>query len=178
MDADAVKKALNELYPHLEWQETQIMALLEFMRAKGIITDQEFAPFVEEAGKRSSVKWLAARLRIEHALSESEEDETAKPAAIGSKPPVQEPEEQPPQENESWQASEKAEEKNGGDREERESVQAGKRADSGEQPPQENESWQASDRAEEKPGGDGEKPQPEQTGKRAELGGQPEEEAA
>ena len=177
MDADAVKNALKELYPHLEWQETQITALLEFMRAKGIIMDQEFDRFVEEAGKRSSVKWLATRLRIEHALSQSSE-EKEKPAEISTKPPAQEPEEQPPQENESWQASDKAEEKNGGDREERESVQAGKSADSGEQPPQENESWQASDKVEEKRGPDREEPQPEETGKSAEPGEQPEEEAA
>lgn len=136
MDADAVKNALKELYPHLEWQETQITALLEFLKAKGIITDQEFAPFVEEAGKRSSVKWLAARLRIEHALSESAEEEE-KPAEISTKPPAQEPEEQPPQENESWQASDKAEEKRDRDREERQPEQTGESAEPGEQPEEE-----------------------------------------
>src|SRR5215471_18434664 len=108
MDADALKKAFNELYPHLESQETQITALLEFLTAKGIITDQEFDPFVEAAGKRSSVKWLAARLRVEHALSESTEEE--KPAEISTKPPAEEPEEERAQANESQQPSEKAEE--------------------------------------------------------------------
>ena len=136
MDANALKKALNELYPHLEWQETQIIALLEFLTAKGIITDKEFAPFVEEAGKRSSVKWLAARLRVEHALSESTEEEE-KPAEISTRLPAREPEEQLPQENESRQPSEKAGENASGEKEDPEPKEDDTEKRAGKQPEEE-----------------------------------------
>jgi len=136
MDADALKKAFNELYPHLEWQQTQITALLEFLTAKGIITDQEFDPFVEEAGKRSSVKWLAARLRVEHALSESKEEEE-KPAEISTKPPAEEPEEERAQANESQQPAEKAEQNVSGEEKDGEAEEDGTEKRAGDQTEQE-----------------------------------------
>ena len=116
MDKDAINKAFSELYSHLESLETQTTALIQILTAKGIITDKEFAPFVEEAGNASYVKWLATRLRVEHVLSTSEAPE--KPAAIESKPPAQEPEVPPEQENEGARRSENAAVQNGSGEEE------------------------------------------------------------
>src|SRR5215472_17028069 len=166
MDADALKKAFNELCPHLESQETQITALLEFLTVKGMIKKEDFDPFLEEAGNRSSVKWLAARLRIEHALSESTEEEE-KPAEIATKPPAQEPEEEPPQENEGWRASDRAEEEPRPDKEEREPEQTGKRTEPGKQ------SENASEKTGEEASHDEQARQPDQTDQRTEPGEQP-----
>jgi hypothetical protein len=93
MDPEVIRKMLNELYPHLERLETQTTALLQFLTAKGIVKDDELAPFVEEAGKASYVKWLTTRLRIEHVIS-SAAKEAVKPAEIKLPAPPSEPKEQ------------------------------------------------------------------------------------
>ena len=69
MDDDLAKKLLDELIPHLEAMETQSMAILQLLKDKGIATDKKLAPYLDNAGDTSSVKWLATRLRIEHLIS-------------------------------------------------------------------------------------------------------------
>lgn len=107
MDPETIEKILSELYPHLERMETQSSALLQFLTAKGIVKDEEFAPFLEQAGNASYVKWLTTRLRIEHVLSTATR-ETAKPAEIKTQPPQQEPEEKPAEEKASTEPAENA----------------------------------------------------------------------
>ena len=69
MDEEITQKLLHELFPHLEAMETRIDGILQFLKDKGIATDEQLAPYLEEAGKASYVKWLATRLRVEHLLS-------------------------------------------------------------------------------------------------------------
>jgi hypothetical protein len=85
-----IKEILNELFSHLERLETQSEAILQFLKEKKRVTDKQLAPYLEQAGNASNVRWRAARVRIEHLLSsmETEEAETK----IGKKPEIAEAE--------------------------------------------------------------------------------------
>jgi hypothetical protein len=63
MDEELLKQIFEELFSSLEPLETQSTALLELLKAKGIVTDEELAPFLKQAGNASDVRWRAARLR-------------------------------------------------------------------------------------------------------------------
>jgi len=91
-DSDVVKQILDEFYPQLEALDTQCSALRQLLKDEGLATDEKLAPYLEQAGKRSSVKWLANRLRIEHLLSslvKEPAESTQKPTEKPEKPPVE-----------------------------------------------------------------------------------------
>jgi hypothetical protein len=69
MDEEILKQVFDELFSTLEPLETQSAALLQFMKAKGIATDEELAPFLEAAGNASNVRGRAARLRTAALIS-------------------------------------------------------------------------------------------------------------
>jgi hypothetical protein len=69
MDVHLAEELLNELGSSLEMLETQQGALLQFLKDKGVITDEQFAPYLTQAGNASNVRWRAARLRLEHIMS-------------------------------------------------------------------------------------------------------------
>lgn len=67
MGSDAVvKEVLDDLYTLLESIETQNIALVQFLRDQGIAPDEKLRPYLEQAGNASSVKWRAARARMNH----------------------------------------------------------------------------------------------------------------
>jgi hypothetical protein len=69
MNAELAQELLNELGSSLEHLETQHAALLQFLKDKGIVAEAEFAPYLDQAGRTSSVRWRAARVRLEHLFS-------------------------------------------------------------------------------------------------------------
>ena len=69
MDEQIVQQIFDELLSSLEPLDTQNAALLQFLKAKGIATDEELAPFLEQAGNASNVRWLGARIRIRSLIS-------------------------------------------------------------------------------------------------------------
>lgn len=77
MDEDLAQQILNELFEHLEDVETQSAAILHFLKARKIATDKELAPYLEEASKAASVRWVAERARINHLLATAKRSEKA-----------------------------------------------------------------------------------------------------
>jgi hypothetical protein len=69
MDEEILKQIFDELLSTLEPLETQSDALLQFLKAKGIATDEELAPFLEAAGNASNVRGRAARVRTAALIS-------------------------------------------------------------------------------------------------------------
>ena len=69
-----LKEILGELFSLLEAMETSNLAVLQFLKEKGIANEKEFAHFLEQAGNASSVKWRAARVRMEYLLTPIEKE--------------------------------------------------------------------------------------------------------
>lgn len=85
MNNDAMKEVLNELFSHLERLETQNEAILQFLKEKKRVTDKQLAPYLEQAGNASNVKWRGARVRINHLL---EPEHSEKEIKLGKRPEV------------------------------------------------------------------------------------------
>ena len=66
---EPVKEILEELFSLLESLETQSLALTQFLKDQGIATDEKLVPYLDRAGNASSVKWRAARARMQYLLS-------------------------------------------------------------------------------------------------------------
>jgi hypothetical protein len=66
---EPIKEILEELFSLLETMETQSLALTQFLKDEGIATDEKLAPYLDRAGNASSVKWRAARARMQYLLS-------------------------------------------------------------------------------------------------------------
>lgn len=79
MDEAAVLQIVDEFLSSLEPLDTQSAALLQFLKAKGITSDEELAPFMKQAGNASNVRWLAARVRIKSLISSAMKTEEPKP---------------------------------------------------------------------------------------------------
>lgn len=79
MSDNPVKEVLSGLFPYLESLETQCAAIMAFLKEKGIATDEQLAPYLEQAQGASGVKWRAARIRMEHLFAVAPEV-TAKPS--------------------------------------------------------------------------------------------------
>jgi len=87
MNNEAMKEVLNELFSHLERLETQSEAILQFLKEKRRVTDKQLAPYLEQAGNASNVKWRAARVRINHLL---EPEHPEKEIKLGKRPELHE----------------------------------------------------------------------------------------
>ena len=73
MSDNPAKEVLSDLFPYLESLETQCAAIMAFLKEKGIATDEQLAPYVEQAKDASNVKWQAARVRMEHLFAAAPE---------------------------------------------------------------------------------------------------------
>ena len=87
MNNEAMKEVLNELFSHLERLETQNEAILQFLKEKKRVTEKQLAPYLEQAGNASNVKWRATRVRINHLLEPEHPEEEIK---LGKKPELHE----------------------------------------------------------------------------------------
>ncbi len=64
-----VKEILDTLIPALETLEAQSGAVLQFLEEKNIASQEQLAPYLEQAGNASNVRWRGTRLRLEHLFS-------------------------------------------------------------------------------------------------------------
>jgi len=94
MDTHIAQEMLKELGSSLESLETQVNALVGFLKEAGIVTDEKLAPYLDQAGKASDVRWRAARLRLEHILSATEEQQAQEKPTEQAPTPSQQKEEQ------------------------------------------------------------------------------------
>lgn len=69
MNENIMQEIVHELFSSLEALETQSAAILQFLKDKGLAGEQELAPYLEQAGNASSVRWRAARVRIDYLIS-------------------------------------------------------------------------------------------------------------
>jgi hypothetical protein len=69
MTNETALEIFDHLFSLLEAQETQSTAMLQLIKDKGIASDKELAPYLDQAGNASSVRWRAARVRINYLLS-------------------------------------------------------------------------------------------------------------
>jgi hypothetical protein len=79
MDEQIIEDLLTEIFSSLEPLDAQSAAILQFLKAKGLATDDELAPFLEQAKNASNVRWLAARVRIGSLLNSALKSAEAKP---------------------------------------------------------------------------------------------------
>lgn len=71
MSENPIKQVLGDLLPYFESLEAQSSAILQLLRDKQIANDEELNRYLEQAGDASSVKWRAARVRMEHLFATS-----------------------------------------------------------------------------------------------------------
>jgi hypothetical protein len=80
---------LRELFSAFEDLETQSAGVLQFLKGKGLATDEELAPYLRQAGDASNVRWRAARIRMEAllaaAIADAEEEFARKGEERGRK---------------------------------------------------------------------------------------------
>lgn len=65
MDPESIDRILDEIFPNFEPLDAQSAALLQLLKAKGLVTDEELAPFLKQASDAAGVRWLAVRVRVE-----------------------------------------------------------------------------------------------------------------
>ena len=61
-----VQEIFHDLFSSIEALETQNTAVLQFLRDKGIATDEELASHLEQAENASSVRWRGVRVRADY----------------------------------------------------------------------------------------------------------------
>jgi outer membrane biosynthesis protein TonB len=88
MDEKVVEQILDELYSSLEDAETRSTAVLLFLKEQGIASEEKLAPYFDQAGKASDVRWRAARVRmgslLASAMKSPEPSAPKQPADQGS----------------------------------------------------------------------------------------------
>jgi hypothetical protein len=78
MEPSMAEQILDELLPSFEALETQSGAILQFLKDKGTVTDEQFAPYIEQARSASVIRWRAVRLRVNRLLAPAFKETEAK----------------------------------------------------------------------------------------------------
>src|SRR5260370_2354660 len=65
-NTNIVEEILHDLFSSMEALETENTAIWQFLKEKGIATDEELASHLEQAGNASSVRWRGVRVRADY----------------------------------------------------------------------------------------------------------------
>lgn len=89
MNDNPAHQVFTDLLSYFESLEAQTGAILQFLKEKGIASEEQLAPYLEQAGSAASVKWRAVRVRMEHlfALSKRTSEESA-PKQVSAEGPT------------------------------------------------------------------------------------------
>ncbi|MBV8515511.1 MAG: hypothetical protein JO260_09455 [Acidobacteria bacterium] len=68
-EANPIAEIFDEMFTLLQDLEARSVAVLEYMKEQGGVTDENFAPYLDRAGAASDVRWRAARARMDHLLA-------------------------------------------------------------------------------------------------------------
>ncbi len=68
MNVELAEELVDALGSSLEDLEAGQAALIQFLKDQGIVTEDQFAAYLKQAGKASSVRWRAARVRLQHLI--------------------------------------------------------------------------------------------------------------
>ena len=74
MDGTAAEQLLDDLLYAMETLETRCAGILQFLKEENYATDEQLAPFMEQAANASNVRWRAARLRMTSLLHSAMKD--------------------------------------------------------------------------------------------------------
>jgi len=74
MDGTAAEQLLDDLLSAMETLETRCAGILQFLKTEEYATDEQLAPFMEQAANASNVRWRAARLRMTSLLHSAMKD--------------------------------------------------------------------------------------------------------
>ena len=108
-DGKVGNELLDELFSALEDLETQSAGILQFLKDKGLATEKDLAPYLEEAANASEVRWRAARLRMDALLAAAihdAEEEFARKVEERSHKESTTGKKKEPSEGEGWEAGE------------------------------------------------------------------------
>src|SRR5450432_203598 len=83
--SNPLKEIFEELFGLLESLEAQSMAVTQFLKDQKIGNDKKLAPSLEQAGNASSVKWRAARARMEYLRAPKQKEAEEKKKAAEKK---------------------------------------------------------------------------------------------
>jgi hypothetical protein len=99
VDIKVAEEFLDELFSSLEALETRSTAVLQFLKEQGEVTDEELAPYFEQASRASNVRWRAARVRMmslfSSAVKSIEESSDKRQASAKEKEEPSEPQMKP-----------------------------------------------------------------------------------
>jgi hypothetical protein len=68
-DANPIAEIFDEAFTLMEDLETRSVAIIEYMKEQGGVSDEKLAPYLDRAAAASDVRWRAARARMEHLLA-------------------------------------------------------------------------------------------------------------
>jgi len=77
MRDNPAEQVLSDQFGYLELLETQSGALLHFLKDHKIASDEQLAPYMEQSADASSIKWRAARVRMQHLFAVSQDNEAS-----------------------------------------------------------------------------------------------------
>jgi hypothetical protein len=68
-ETNPIAEIFDEMFTLMEDLETRSVAVLEYLKEQGGVSEEKLAPYRDRAAASSDVRWRAARARMEHLLA-------------------------------------------------------------------------------------------------------------